>query len=142
MLASIARAFGIGGMLAVAAQLLVEMWTALGADAADAVSFMMMTLGVLGAIVAGSGPYRALERLGGMGAAMPISGLASLVADRVEAAVRGASTPGTPAGPARAGGSGNPPQGGLPGAVLRGAGSVIVNFAPGCVVALVLAFVA
>ena len=138
------RAFAVGGAFAVLAQVVCDAYRALGCTGADAVSFMMMTLGVAGALAAGRPAYRALERAGGMGAAMPISGLASLVADRVADAVARTGQPGRDA----AAGVGQPEGGsamqadasraGVAAAICRGVGSVIVNFAPGCALAVVL----
>ena len=127
MKGQVLRAFIAGGLFALVAEVVCGSYRMLGCAEADAVSFMMMTLGVAGALAAGSRWYRAVEDAGGLGAALPISGLASLVADRVAERVAEREE-GTPLiRMARA--------------ALVGAGSVLINFVPGIAVAIVLTLI-
>ena len=121
------QAFIVGGLFALVAEVVCGSYRMLGCAEADAVSFMMMTLGVAGALAAGSRWYRAAEGAGGLGTALPISGLASLVADRVAERV-GEREEGTSLIH-------------LVRAALSGVGSVLINFVPGIAVAIVLALV-
>lgn len=121
------RTFTVGGLFALIAEVVCGAYRLLGCTEADAVSFMMMTLGIAGAFAAGSYWYRAVEDAGGLGAALPISGLASLVADRVAERVaereEGVSLERTAY------------------ATFSGTGSVLINFVPGIALAAVLALV-
>lgn len=81
------RVFAVGGCVALAAQFLCGAYRSLGCGNADAISFTIMTLGVMGALFSENALYRTIEQVGGMGAVVPISGLSALVADRALKAV-------------------------------------------------------
>lgn len=121
------QTFTVGGLFALIAEFVCGAYRLLGCTEADAVSFMMMTLGIAGALAAGSRWYRVVEDAGGLGAALPISGLASLVADRVAERVeereKGVSLARTAY------------------AAFSGAGSVLFNFVSGIALGVVLALV-
>ena len=77
--------FVFAGCFGAASQLLLIMWRAiLGADSTWAMPAMLLTLGLVGAVLYVLGVYQKLEEVGSMGAVMPFSGLVSAVAAAFE----------------------------------------------------------
>lgn len=113
------RAFITGGVLSAVGQLVLLALRAAGLPEGEAISGMMILLGAAGALATRSGAYQRLETFGGMGAMLPVSGLAAGISEAVGARreTRGRGWR----------------------AALGGAGAVARNFAPGFVLALVLA---
>ena len=84
--------FLIGGLIAVVGQAFYEFYGWAGVGDFFLIPAMIVSLGVLGAVLAIFGVYGKMEALAGMGAMMPMSGLAAGTAECV-AAVRGEGTP-------------------------------------------------
>ena len=75
-----AMAFGIGGVICVIGQLIMDGFTALGLDKVDAGTATSVSLVLLSALLTGLNLYNKLARYGGAGTLVPITGFANAVA--------------------------------------------------------------
>ena len=74
-----AMAFGIGGVICVIGQLIMDGFTALGLDKVDAGTATSVSLVLLSALLTGLNLYNKLARYGGAGTLVPITGFANAV---------------------------------------------------------------
>ncbi len=74
-----AMAFGIGGVICVIGQLIMDGFTALGLDKVDAGTATSVSLVLLSALLTGLNLYNKLGRYGGAGTLVPITGFANAV---------------------------------------------------------------
>ena len=72
-------AFGIGGVICVIGQLIMDGFTALGLDKVDAGTATSVSLVLLSALLTGLNLYNKLARYGGAGTLVPITGFANAV---------------------------------------------------------------
>lgn len=79
------RAFLVGGALCALGQLALDYFKLQGLDAKEAATWTSTIFLALGAVLTGFGVYDELGKVGGMGAALPISGFGnSIVAPAME----------------------------------------------------------
>ena len=80
LLKNTALAFGVGGAICAAGQLILNGWTAAGLTEQQAGTATSCTLVFLSALLTGLNLYNKLARFGGAGTLVPITGFANAVA--------------------------------------------------------------
>ena len=73
------RAFWVGGTICCIGQLLLNIYSALGAEEKQAAALVSVTLILLGAILTGLGLYDNIAKYAGAGTLVPITGFANSV---------------------------------------------------------------
>ena len=87
------RAFWVGGTICCIGQLLLNIYSALGAEEKQAAALVSVTLILLGAILTGLGLYDNIAKYAGAGTLVPITGFAnSVVAPALEFKTEGLIT--------------------------------------------------
>ena len=69
-------AFVVGGCIGVTGQIIMEIYLYLGLSPLTSMQLMVFTIAVIGSVLTIFGVYQKLTDIGGMGAMMPMSGLA------------------------------------------------------------------
>lgn len=96
MLGKVVWAFVIGGVIAVVTQGILQIFLLFVKDFMMAVRYTLVVHAVIGSVLAAVGIYKKVEDKGGMGAAIPVAGLASaitggIIAERAQGKSRGAA---------------------------------------------------
>lgn len=73
------NAFGIGGLICVLGQIILNLWSLTGISADLAATATSMSLVLLGALLTGTGIYDKIAKLAGAGTVVPITGFANSV---------------------------------------------------------------
>jgi stage V sporulation protein AC len=79
ILRNVVSAFGVGGMICVVGQIILDHLVARGLPFVQASSMTSSAMVFLGATLTGIGVYDRISRIGGMGAALPITGFANSI---------------------------------------------------------------
>ena len=74
------KAFGVGGIISVIGQLILNLYKNRGIGQDEAATFTSITLVLIGVILTGFGFYSKLGKFAGAGSAVPITGFANSVA--------------------------------------------------------------
>lgn len=80
-------AFIIGGLISIAAQLVLELFLAAGCSFAYAITFMLAVISALGGVFTASGHYQKLVVKSGFGAILPFSGFSAAISEFSAAAL-------------------------------------------------------